>query len=238
MIKRILSFVMTALMLTALVPAAMAATTEELNQPEVFLKQADNGTCTLASTAMMLRRTAMLRGDETWVEITEASCREAFWLSGCGLPYHFSYDGINVSKEKLPGGEANRQILIDLLTEHPEGIVLHASCVPHGILLTDYTDGVFYCADSAQDYPEGRIPVEQAYGTRIENSNGYWYVETPDVAVELSVPETETHPLAASPVHLHYEQPVKASLALLLPESVQEETASMFFGLPMFQPGL
>ncbi|MDY3014252.1 MAG: hypothetical protein SOR61_03515 [Evtepia sp.] len=238
MIKRILSFVMTAIMLAAFFPVAMAATTDHLNQPEVFLKQQQRGTCTLASTAMMLRRTAMLRGDEDWAEITEASCREAFWLSCRGLPYHFSYDGMNVSKEKLPGGEANRQILIDLLTEHPEGIVLHASCVPHGILLTDYTDGVFYCADPAQDYPEGRIPVEQAYGTRIENSNGYWYVETPDVAVEASVPEVDAAQQPALPAPVHHEQPVKASLALLLPESVQEETVAVFFGLPMLQPGL
>lgn len=72
--KRILSVVLTVLMLAAMVPSAMAATLEEINQDEVFLKQQQRGTCTLASTAMMVRRAAMLNGDENWAQITEASC--------------------------------------------------------------------------------------------------------------------------------------------------------------------
>ena len=60
--KRILSVVLTVLMLAAMVPSAMAATLEEINQDEVFLKQQQRGTCTLASTAMMLRRAAMRTG--------------------------------------------------------------------------------------------------------------------------------------------------------------------------------
>ena len=51
--KRILSVVLTVLMLAAMVPSAMAATLEEINQDEVFLKQQQRGTCTLASTAMI-----------------------------------------------------------------------------------------------------------------------------------------------------------------------------------------
>jgi len=188
---RILSIVLTVIMLLALMPSAMAATVEEINQDEVFLKQERSGTCTLASTAMMLRRTAMLRGDQDWSSITEASCREAFWIPGCGLPYEFQYDGMTVNHGRLPGGEENRQILIDMLAEHPEGIVLHAPGVPHGILLTDYTDGVFYCADPAQNVAHGRVTIDQAHGTRIENSYAYWYVVTPDVAAEASAPETE-----------------------------------------------
>ena len=182
---RILSILMTVLMLVALVPvSAMAATFEEVNQQEVFLTQENNGTCTLASTAMMLRRTAMLRGDQDWQSITEASCREAFWIGGRGLPYKFQYDGMKVAHGRLPGGEANRQILIDMLAQHPEGIVLHAPGVPHAVLLTDYTDGVFYCSDPAPNKPNARIPIDQAHGTRIENSYKYWAVTTPDVALE------------------------------------------------------
>jgi len=181
---RILSILMTVLMLVALVPtSAMAATFEEINQQEVFLTQDRNGTCTLASTAMMLRRTAMLRGDQDWQSITEASCREAFWIGGRGLPYKFQYDGMKVAHGRLPGGEANRQILIDMLKEHPEGIVLHAPGVPHAVLLTDYTDGVFYCADPAPNKPNARIPIDQAHGTRIENSYKYWAVTSPDVSL-------------------------------------------------------
>ena len=106
---RILSIVLTVLMMIALVPTALAATTEEINQPEVFLKQENSGTCTLASTAMMLRRTAMLRGDQDWDTITEASCREAFWIGGLGLPYQFEYDGITVDHARLPGRRSHHR---------------------------------------------------------------------------------------------------------------------------------
>ena len=173
---RILSFALTLLLMLTLVPSALAVTAEELNQDGVFLKQERSGTCTLASTAMMLRRAAMRRGDVDWSQITEQACREAFWINGVGLPHRFTYDGMTVSHGRLPGGGANRQILSDMLAQHPEGIVIHATGVPHAVLLTDCIDGVFYCADPAQSYPLGRIPVDQAYGTRVENSFAYWSV--------------------------------------------------------------
>ncbi len=184
--KRILRVFLAGVMAAAMAPAALAATTDELNQDAVFLKQQQRGTCTLAATSMMLRRTAMLNGDENWDQITESSCREAFWLSGRGLPYNFSYGDITVSHDTLPGGQANTQVLIDLLEEHPEGIMLHAACVPHGILLTSYEDGQFYCADPSEYAGEGIIPIEEAWGTRVENSNAYWYVTS-----EVAEPEAE-----------------------------------------------
>lgn len=188
---RILSLIMSVLLLAALATTASAATYEALNQDEVFLKQEQRGTCTLASTAMMLRRAALLNGDENWAEITEASCRAAFWRAGRGLPYNFSYGDLTVSHARLPGGEANTQVLIDLLEEHPEGIMLHAACVPHGILLTEYKDGQFYCADPSEYANTGIIPIEEAWGTRVENSNAYWYVtsEVADPKEELVLAE-------------------------------------------------
>lgn len=188
---RILSLIMSVLLLAALATTASAATYEALNQDEVFLKQEQRGTCTLASTAMMLRRAALLNGDENWAEITEASCRATFWRVGRGLPYNFSYGDLTVSHARLPGGEANTQVLIDLLEEHPEGIMLHAACVPHGILLTEYKDGQFYCADPSEYANTGIIPIEEAWGTRVENSNAYWYVtsEVADPKEELVLAE-------------------------------------------------
>ena len=120
--KRILRIAMAVLMLAVMVPSALAATYEEINQDQVFLKQEQRGTCTLASTAMMLRRAALLNGDENWAQITEASCRQAFWIAGCGLPYNFSYGEMTVSHDTLPGGEANKDILIDLLAKLLKGL--------------------------------------------------------------------------------------------------------------------
>ena len=122
--KRLMSIILAVMLLAAMATTAGAATYEEINQDAVFVKQSQRGTCTLASTAMMLRRAAMLNGDENWVSITEASCRSAFWLAGRGLPYHFTYGTMTVDHARLPGGQANRQVLIDLLAEHPEAVVI------------------------------------------------------------------------------------------------------------------
>ena len=177
------------LVLVMLAPAALAATYDEINQDQVFFKQSQRGTCTLAATAMMLRRAALLNGEENWAQITEASCRAEFWIPGCGLPYSFSYGEMTVGHETLPGGAANEAVLIDLLEAHPEGIMLHAACVPHGILLTEYKDGQFYCADPSEYVGAGIIPIEEAWGTRVENSNAYWYVTSEVAEVEPDLPD-------------------------------------------------
>lgn len=187
--QRILRIITAVLALVMLAPAALAATYDEINQDQVFLKQEQRGTCTLASTAMMLRRAALLNGDENWAQITEASCRQAFWIAGCGLPYSFSYGEMTVGHDTLPGGAANEDVLIDLLAEHPEGIMLHAACVPHGILLTEYKDGQFYCADPSEYAGTGIIPIEEAWGTRVENSNAYWYVTSAVAETEPDLPD-------------------------------------------------
>lgn len=187
--QRILRIITAVLALVMLAPAALAATYDEINQDQVFLKQEQRGTCTLASTAMMLRRAALLNGDENWAQITEASCRQAFWIAGCGLPYSFSYGEMTVGHDTLPGGAANADVLIDLLAEHPEGIMLHAACVPHGILLTEYKDGQFYCADPSEYAGTGIIPIEEAWGTRVENSNAYWYVTSAVAETEPDLPD-------------------------------------------------
>lgn len=214
--QRILRSIAAMLVLVMLAPAALAATYDEINQDQVFFKQSQRGTCTLAATAMMLRRAALLNGDENWAQITEASCRQAFWIAGCGLPYNFSYGEMTVSHDTLPGGEANKDILIDLLAEHPEGIMLHAACVPHGILLTEYKDGQFYCADPSEYVGEGIIPIEEAWGTRVENSNAYWYVTSQVADVQ------EEEDLALPQVTV--ETSVEDLLLPLFLQDVEEET--------------
>ena len=178
MFKKTLALLLTFLLLAALAPAALAAELPDFNETQVFIKQErSSGTCTLASAAMMLRRAALLSGDPNWDQITEVSCRPVFWRGG--LPHSFSYGGYSVGHAWLPGGAANRDALAKVLAQHPEGVVLLSYSAHHGILLTDYTDGVFYCADPAPSIPSGRIPIDQAWKTRIENSAAYWYITTP-----------------------------------------------------------
>lgn len=163
------------LLLPLLIPAASAATREDLDAPEVFLKQSSpNGTCVLVSTAMMYRRAALLQGKEDWQSINLDTIRASL----PGMPYKGTCRGLSIRHKWLPGGGKNAAYLEDMLSRHPEGIVLYARCVPHGVLLTDYTDGTFYCCDPAVNIPKGRIPITKAYGTRIDNSCAIWYIES------------------------------------------------------------
>lgn len=160
-----------------------AASFDDLNVEEMFLKQSMHGTCTLTSAAMMVRRTSLAQGDSDWESITESSLRGTAWREGVGLYYEFSYNGVDVKKAKLPGGSANTEELVSLLEDHPEGIVIYDTAKPHAILLTDYTDGVFYCADPANNIDPGRIEVSSAWIT-IDSCTEYWYVSSPEVTLD------------------------------------------------------
>lgn len=162
-----------------------AATFDDINQASVFLKQNTNNTCTLAANAMMLRRTAMMRGDSDWANITESSTKGTLW-SDNGVWNSYNYSGISVKNEAISGDKVNR--CIQLLAEHPEGIVLHIfinSSTTHAVLLTDYTNGTFYCADPWGSRPSGRIPLSQAYlfNGSVDRARSFWYVTSPDVSL-------------------------------------------------------
>jgi len=158
-----------------------AATFSDVNRSDIFLKQdvsGSSGTCTLSSAAMLIRRAALLSGNDSWSSITESSIKSTAWTTG-GLRNGFSYSGINVSSAKISSNKT--QTFINLLGAHPEGIVIYDFDKPHAILLTDYTDGVFYCADPSKGAPSGRIPVSKATIT-VESADKYWYVSSPSLS--------------------------------------------------------
>ena len=106
-------------------------------------------------------------GLEDWFDVTENSVRSSAWSGG--LAHNFTYNAMQVGYSVLPRDTAQKtQTLIDLLTQHPEGIVAYDRTRPHAVLLTDYTDGAFYCADPAgsgvsrcrrRGYPWGASPA-------------------------------------------------------------------------------
>lgn len=157
-----------------------AATREEINATDVYLKQEGRNTCTLSSAAMMLRRAAYLSGKSDWNKITESSIKSTAWTSG--LKNNFTYDGMNVVNAKFKSSGDKTSELIELLENHPEGIVIHKQgSGQHAVLLTDYTDGVFYCADPVQGRPLGRIPLSLAYSVTVNNISQYWYIKSPKI---------------------------------------------------------
>ncbi|MCM1227986.1 MAG: RICIN domain-containing protein [Clostridium sp.] len=185
-----ISFIMMMSMLAVLPEKRLevsAATFNDINASNVFLRQEGKSTCTLTSSAMMLRRAAMMRGDSNWNSITESSLRSTAWIEGQGLKWDFTYSNIRVQYSAMTPSE---NTLKSLLNEHPEGIVAYNRSAPHAVLLTDYTNGNFYCADPLKD---GRILLTNSYTVRVSNITGYWYVSSPKVSLSTQPSTPVTH---------------------------------------------
>ena len=161
-------------------------TFEELNDENVFIKQSRRGTCTLASSAMIMRRAALLAGFENWEDITESSVGSVAWREGVGISWTFTYDGVTMTHDYVSSVEDLKK----LLEEHPEGIVAYDSNKPHAIALTDYdaeTD-TFYCSDPAEWYvtsPSNLSAPVMAANTK------------EDAEEQPSIPEIETAPVTS-----------------------------------------
>lgn len=170
--KRLAALVLSLLLLVTCLPGALAV---DLNVDAGFyFKQSRGGTCTLASAAMMLRRRAYLDGRTDWIDVTENSVKSSAWSGG--LSHSFNYKAMQVGYATLPSSTAEKkQVLIELLAQHPEGIVLYDRRQPHAVLLTDYTDGVFYCSDPAGSVSSGRVPLSSA-SISIAGASCYWYI--------------------------------------------------------------
>lgn len=161
---------------------AQAATFDEINQPAVFLKQVNGDKqCTLVAATMLIRRAAMLSGNPNWADITIEKVKQQAWVDGVGLKYTFTYEGITVNKAPFGTDPVNEAIA--LLQQHPEGIVLYDQIrTPrsHAVLLTDYTNEIFYCADPSDAVPHGRIPITASL-VRVKDSEYYYYVSSPSI---------------------------------------------------------
>ena len=153
----------------------------KLPPDEIYLKQPQGSkTCTLYATMMMLRRKAWLNNDKNWRDIIEKNVkpyawdRQNDWLRGS-----FTYAGMTTWYGFLPDNvEEKKKILISMLKE------INPS---HAVLLTDYTEGVFYCADSDPGQKSGRILltetlIAETCGSQdqdvvINSLKKYWYIK-------------------------------------------------------------
>ena len=170
--KKLMALVLSLVLMAVMLPGALAV---DLNVDAGFyFKQSRGGTCTLASAAMMLRRRAFLDGLTDWTDVTENSVRGSAWSGG--LAHSFNYNAMQVGYATLPSSlQSKTAVLISLLEQHPEGIVLYDRTQPHAVLLTDYTNGIFYCSDPAGNIGYGRIPITSS-SVSIARSSCYWYV--------------------------------------------------------------
>lgn len=167
-----------------------AATWNDINQSGVFLKQEWPDSCTAAAATMLIRRVAMMRGDPDWYTISEAEVRAAANYDQIGLSWDFTCRGIRiVHSYDLPSGyDEKAAALRDILSRCSEGIIGYdedssASYSAHAVLLTDYTDGQFYCCDPAGSVPGGRIPLSSSL-VSLDSIDAVWWCTSPIVNLE------------------------------------------------------
>lgn len=175
-----------------------AATFDQVNQASVFLKQEQgSNTCTLVAATMLVRRAAMLAGNADWAAITTDVMTSAAWTTGVGLKWDFNCGGVTVTHGNFSGSVTE---LATLLGAHPEGIVLYKQKKDqqHALLITDYTDGIFYCADPSAAMPAGRIPISSA-SIKVEDSNYIWYVTSPELYLTDASGNVIAHPQVEVP---------------------------------------
>lgn len=163
-----------------------AAGFDEINHPDVFLKQVNGDMqCTLVAATMLLRRAAILSGNSNWTDITPELVRKDAWVEGVGLKYSFSYQGFTVNKAQFGNDPVNEALA--LLQQHPEGIVIYdqyGRSRPHAVLLTDFTGGIFYCADPSDAVAYGRIPLSEGL-VRLEEADFYYYISSPPITAPI-----------------------------------------------------
>ena len=186
-IKRLISFVLTLILMLTCVPATVTRAATDL-PTDVFLTQTGKSTCTLCSAAMMIRARFWLSGSSDWSMITESGIRSTAWIEGTGLRFKFTYT-INDNSVKV-GHVSTSGITVSelkaVLDEHPEGIVLYCGKLPHAVFLTDYEGDTFYCAETLPSYSEKRLKLEDSYpgikyGSQdavLKKVTAYWYVSS------------------------------------------------------------
>lgn len=188
MAKRLLSVLLAVCLLVGIAPMALAT---NINDSTMFFKQQTGSTCTLAATAMMLRRCAFIDGRNDWDSITESSIKSYAW-GDRGLHAIKNYKGMSTANYGMEASgytttAKKKANLISMLQKHPEGIVLWnpgRSGQKHAILLTDYdsSSDIFYCADPAGGAPKGRIPLSKStikggsQDAKIDVLLSVWYV--------------------------------------------------------------
>ena len=188
--KRIITILL-ALALT--VPAAAPAVYAEdlLESKAVYYTEETDymeGDCVLTATRMMIRRAAIMRNNDGWSDITNASLRPEATMDGL-LLYSFSYeaDGVKYSISCGSFSGEGRQARIkefeSLLKDHPEGIVVWgidaASTGTHGVLVVEVENGEVYAMDSSYNMGMFKEGIQKWSDTTMLDPSlvtDYWYI--------------------------------------------------------------
>ncbi|NCB73961.1 MAG: S-layer homology domain-containing protein [Clostridia bacterium] len=188
--KKLISVVLTlsiAISAAAGLRLSAAAANISYNNEDIYLRQKTTYTCTLASSAMLLRRRAIMNGVTNWNSITESSMRSTAWVENSGLRNSFTYAGMKTVCKAFIGdtySELSAE-LIALLNKYPCGIVIYSKTKTHAVFLTDYdpTSDTFYCMDPASTAPSGKVALKDSTLGKTQKAiiqilDCYWYVSS------------------------------------------------------------
>lgn len=188
--KRILALVTAFFVAITILPfgGIEAEASTKLNDDRVYyISDYCSGDCLLSANVYMMRRAAILKGSK-WGGIKNRYARKKLCYSFNNMHQEYTFHSDNLTFKgghgNLPGGyEANKRKLIRLLEKHPEGIVVHGydSYGTHGVLITGYKNGLFYCADSAQNYGGRNVGIVTYGNSSMSSLSGcfqYWYLKS------------------------------------------------------------
>lgn len=140
-----------------------------------------------ACAAMLVRSELFLNGDVSWTDVTENTVARATEENKTNLKWNWKYT--------VPGGglmeigrkaavNMNSNYLANILERSPSGVVIYCASADYAVLVTDYMDGVFYCADPLPENSGKLISLKESYlGQAIGNQayilnsvTAYWTV--------------------------------------------------------------
>lgn len=198
--RRTISVLLTlALLIPFAAPSAYA--TDILESKAVYYTDETDyidGDCILTATRMMIRRSAIMRDNGGWEDITNESLRPEATTDGL-LLYSFDYEAEGITYSVASGsftGEGSQARIREferLLSKHPEGIVVWgigaADTGTHGVLVVEVENGVVYAMDSSYNmgaFSEGIQEWEDTTMLDPGMVTDYWYIS--GVTPESSAP--------------------------------------------------
>lgn len=188
--KRIITVLLALAVMTVTATPAVYADDLLESKAVYYTEESDyiDGDCVLTATRMMIRRAAIMRNNDGWSDITNASLRPEATVDGL-LLYSFCYeaDGIeyNISCGSFSGGGRQARIneFESLLKDHPEGIVVWgvnaASTGTHGVLVVKVENGEVYAMDSSYNMGMFSEGIQKWTDTTMLDPSlvtDYWYI--------------------------------------------------------------
>ena len=151
---------------------------------DVYLIQSKAHTCTLIAATMMLRNYSYQHGSP-YEQVTETGVGRFAWTKGWGLKRDFSIGQVTVTQNPdISGCIDKKAYLINVLTYHPEGVVIYDTGAPHAIWLFGYDEDsdTFYCADTINSKGGHAIPLSESIikgktqQDKVNNIDKIWYI--------------------------------------------------------------